>query len=537
MHVGSTGVARGKAGSAKVAALNADFARSLNGAASRSRVSTSISERSGFGVSSAVLPDSQDSTERLLNAGDRPRRVDDRDNASDASQTDQDKRTESASEDKGDATEPGAQSTADQSGSSVAAGTPVTVDPGKLLTRQPLTIETLNSVILLGGQSPRFSLIAPDQHPEAALTRPASEGVAVPPNRAATESTRLNEPKGPGAEVSNRREAPPQLSSEEGSPEPAALPMQRGKNQENKADARGVPDVGAPAARPSTVLREGTANIATHAAPIVVAGASSARPAPSTDSRGGTTSAGSISGTSTSKLLERLDPSANARATVPTQKADQDFERQLALQLQRGVTEALRSPSGTLTLRLQPAHLGQLRVQVKIDADQNLRARFEVASAKTRAALSGSIDELVSALAEKGVRVEDIAVTLRPRLPDRDLGLPPLRQEPDDAKPSSALPDNAQGLPKDAGPSFAEHAGQAVGAESGGAHSDQSSQRRSSQDAAHAGSAAANDISTPPAEPALDLFPIGTAIGQSVGLIGSVLHIAHDGRVRVDATA
>lgn len=532
MQTDSASIARGKVGSAKVAALNADFARSLSGAASRARVSTFVAEQSGSGLASDLLPSREDPTEQLRDTADRPKRVGDPDTTSAREQADEDVRNERTSED----AEAAEKATVTQSGLSIAGATTVAADPGTLLTRQPLTIETLNSVILLGGQSPRFSLVAPDQRPGAELTKPASEGVPEQAHRDAAGVSRPREPSGSGTDAHTHRESPSSLPKDDASSEHAHVPAQSSSSRENKAEVRSSSDNSAAVNRPSTAPRKTNANISVHAAPIVVAGAATTRPTPSTDSRGAAPS-GSISGSSTSKFLERLDPSSSTRATAPAQKTDQDFERQLALQLQRGVTEALRSPGGTLTLRLQPAHLGQLRVQVKIDADQNLRARFEVASAKTRAALSGSMAELVSALSDKGVHVEDIAVTLRPRLPDRDLGLPPLRTEREDGMPTSAPPDDAQVLPSDAGPSFARDPEQAVGAESGGAHSDQSSQRRSSQDAGLVGAAAVNDISTPPAEPALDLFPIDASIGQTVGIIGSVLHVAQDGRVRVDATA
>lgn len=216
-----------------------------------------------------------------------------------------------------------------------------------------------------------------------------------------------------------------------------------------------------------------------------------------------------------------IEPTHASRAAPETDA--RAFERQIAVQLQRGVDEALRSPGQTLTLRLQPANLGQVRIQVKIDADQSLRAKFEVASAKTRSAMNGSMDELVRALEDKGLRVDDISVTLRPRLPERDLGLPPVLPEP-------VLKD-AQSLPEASGLGFAEETGAFAQTDTGGARSDHSD--RPPQDAGPWSATDSIIISPSPAEPALEHIPIGSM----TGLIGSILHVAGEGRVRIDALA
>lgn len=525
-------MARDQFGSAKVAGLNADFARSLNGASSRSRVGLQSQENSVLGVDGIFFRTLDDSEPLVGDVDDRSKRLDDGAEETDESHSDDDKRLERTAEEPSGPSDAESQipiATSDQ-GAIGDADAAATSELTALLTRQPLTIETLNSVILLGGQSPRFSLVAPDQRPGAKLLKPASEAAGGQSTRLVTEVARSRELAASVPEPHSKKE-PSTLPLHGARPE-SSQPRERGDlPRETKPQAREPSDGVSSIARPLLVPREASQSATAQIAPVVVASGSAPRSPASSESRTSSTAAGAIG--SANKLLERLDPSASARAATPALKADGDFERQLALQLQRGVTEALRSPGGTLTLRLQPAHLGQLRVQVKIDADQNLRARFEVASAKTRSALNGSLDELVAALGEKGVRVEDIAVTLRPQLPDRDLGLPPVGPETDVAGSVPTSASEAQGMPKDAGPAFANGFDQSVGAESGGAHSENSSQRGSSQDAASAGSAAAYDISTPPAEPALDLFPIG----QPVGLIGSVLHVAPDGRVRVDATA
>jgi hypothetical protein len=109
-------------------------------------------------------------------------------------------------------------------------------------------------------------------------------------------------------------------------------------------------------------------------------------------------------------------------------------------QLARGLSAAIarvRTTSATggsttdrtheLTLRLQPAALGRVRIHVAFDsADGKVSARFEVGSRGTRAKVAESLDQLRSSLQQRGLSIERMDVTI-----DRSLA---------SAAPSSADP-------------------------------------------------------------------------------------------------
>lgn len=88
--------------------------------------------------------------------------------------------------------------------------------------------------------------------------------------------------------------------------------------------------------------------------------------------------------------------------------ADRPIESQAA----RALGVALKQKGGTVTLRLAPEALGEMRVQLKLAAE-SVRARIEVTTKEALGALERSRDELIRGLEAHGVRVDSFEVSLR----------------------------------------------------------------------------------------------------------------------------
>jgi hypothetical protein len=127
--------------------------------------------------------------------------------------------------------------------------------------------------------------------------------------------------------------------------------------------------------------------------------------------------------------------------STPAQDGATQFQKALQSQVERGISIAMQQAAasagagdvnigaGGVVLRLHPAHLGQLKVQLKFEpagkgGPGGVRARFEASSAKAKGILDGSMDSLRSALEDRGLRVDEVVVAQSPRMPERDVGLP-----------------------------------------------------------------------------------------------------------------
>ncbi|MEO0483594.1 MAG: flagellar hook-length control protein FliK [Planctomycetota bacterium] len=77
-------------------------------------------------------------------------------------------------------------------------------------------------------------------------------------------------------------------------------------------------------------------------------------------------------------------------------------------QVARGMTGLLKN-GGTMTLKLTPHELGELRVQVEL-REGVVSARFRAEQASARELLNGHLDTLRSALEARGVRVDRLEV-------------------------------------------------------------------------------------------------------------------------------
>ena len=144
---------------------------------------------------------------------------------------------------------------------------------------------------------------------------------------------------------------------------------------------------------------------------------------------------GSAASDHSAAMLNRLnlDTRASAPGTQqPSAANSAEFKRALEAQVERGVAQAAYQAAaagvdggGSVTLRLQPANLGFLRVTLRLDGGSRggvggVRARFESSSSRTRDLLGGSIDSLRPPSRERGMKVDGgrWLRTCRMRCPD-----------------------------------------------------------------------------------------------------------------------
>ncbi|MBN2290116.1 MAG: flagellar hook-length control protein FliK, partial [Candidatus Glassbacteria bacterium] len=81
------------------------------------------------------------------------------------------------------------------------------------------------------------------------------------------------------------------------------------------------------------------------------------------------------------------------------------------------ITQAARMTSvpGTseITMRLEPDHLGQMRVRLSVDEHQFVSARIQVESHEARSLIESSLQRLRDSLAEHGLKIEKFSVDVR----------------------------------------------------------------------------------------------------------------------------
>jgi len=81
------------------------------------------------------------------------------------------------------------------------------------------------------------------------------------------------------------------------------------------------------------------------------------------------------------------------------------------------ITQAVRlttSPgTSEISLRLEPDHLGQMRIRLSVDENQSVNARIQVETHEARSLIEGSLQRLRDSLAEQGFKVEKFNVDVR----------------------------------------------------------------------------------------------------------------------------
>ncbi|MDX2130561.1 MAG: flagellar hook-length control protein FliK [Planctomycetota bacterium] len=78
-------------------------------------------------------------------------------------------------------------------------------------------------------------------------------------------------------------------------------------------------------------------------------------------------------------------------------------------QVVRGLALALRQGGGTVSMKLNPEHLGSVSVRLHVDAGE-VRARIETTDESARQLLAASAEDLRAALEARGLRVERIDI-------------------------------------------------------------------------------------------------------------------------------
>ena len=201
-----------------------------------------------------------------------------------------------------------------------------------------------------------------------------------------------------------------------------------------------------------------------------------------------------------------------------------EFQRAMQAQVERGIERAAfqaaasgawagsEAGTGAVTLRLNPANLGMMRVHLRMDSASGggVRARFEASSARARGLLAGSIDSLRSALEDRGLRVDEVTVGELARMPERDLGLPPVQ----------GRDDHPADLARDSGAGFAGSG------EQGAFHRDAPTGGAGSGSSVETGGVHASENAA---------YGLGERFATLTGSFVSPLKVGPDGRIRVDA--
>ncbi len=78
-------------------------------------------------------------------------------------------------------------------------------------------------------------------------------------------------------------------------------------------------------------------------------------------------------------------------------------------QVSRGVASVLRQRGGSLTLRLTPRSLGELKINLRLEGG-GVNASFKAGGAQARELLQNNLDSLRQTLEQHGVRVERLSV-------------------------------------------------------------------------------------------------------------------------------
>jgi hypothetical protein len=110
--------------------------------------------------------------------------------------------------------------------------------------------------------------------------------------------------------------------------------------------------------------------------------------------------------------IERGTPSGNGlAATRGAKSAARSAEDAASAQVQRGLAQVLRQRGGTLHMKLAPAELGEVRIELRLERGR-VGGTIEAGSEAARDLLSRNLDALKASLERRGVTVDRLDVRL-----------------------------------------------------------------------------------------------------------------------------
>lgn len=108
---------------------------------------------------------------------------------------------------------------------------------------------------------------------------------------------------------------------------------------------------------------------------------------------------------------------AKVSAQPPKAAGSPRTDRQIHAQAVRGIAAAVKQGGGSITLRLEPEHLGSLRVRVEVKGHK-VTAGIEAGTESARRLLEEGRESLRAALEARGLQVERVEVRLNEHLSD-----------------------------------------------------------------------------------------------------------------------
>jgi len=110
-------------------------------------------------------------------------------------------------------------------------------------------------------------------------------------------------------------------------------------------------------------------------------------------------------------------PSRQQAISAKAKSAEQapltrEEQAEVASQVDRSFAALLSKQGGRVTMRLNPDWLGDMTVRMELDRGA-VRAVFETGNAAATSAVSSAIDSLRAALADRGLKVEELQVVSR----------------------------------------------------------------------------------------------------------------------------
>jgi flagellar hook-length control protein FliK len=100
---------------------------------------------------------------------------------------------------------------------------------------------------------------------------------------------------------------------------------------------------------------------------------------------------------------------AKGKTAVGVASAKGESKEQIQAQISRGLAAALRQKGGVMSLRLNPEHLGSMKIDLTIEGGR-VTATFDAQSEQARQALRDGVDGLKRSIEEAGLTVKSIDV-------------------------------------------------------------------------------------------------------------------------------